>query len=89
MNISLESRQTKAYFGSSLERGPFINFYHKSPIRIHTHNIMLSAGKNLFNIDDFRPTLASNLGQMKQIHATMIYMTVLMMQVNVKIEDRK
>lgn len=76
MHIALETRQNEAYCGSSLERGPFINFYHKSQMIIHIHNIIVSAGKNQFNIDDFRSRLASNLGQIKQIHTSMIYMNM-------------
>lgn len=76
MYIALETRQNEAYRGSSLEMGAFINFYHKSQMVIHIHNIILSAGKNQFNTDDFRSRLASNLGQIKQIHTSMIYMNM-------------
>lgn len=76
MHIALETRQNEAYCGSLLERGPFINFYHNSQMIIHKHNIMLSAGKNQFNIDDFKSRLASNLGQIKQFYASTIYMNM-------------
>lgn len=62
MHIASETSQNEAYCGSALERGPFINFYHKSQMIIHVRNMILSAGKNQFNIDDFRSRLASNLG---------------------------
>lgn len=78
-HIALETSQNEAYCGSSLERGPFINFYHKSQMIIHKHNIMLSVGKNQFNIDDLKSRLASNLGQIKQIHTSKIHMNMHMM----------
>lgn len=73
MHIALAASQNEAYCGSSLERGPLINFYHKSQMIIHIHNIILNASKNQLNIDYFRSRLASNLGKIKQIHTSMIF----------------
>lgn len=54
-------------------KGAFVNFYHKTQVTIHTCSTVLSAGETQSNTDNFRPKLASNLGQVKQVHTSMVY----------------
>lgn len=85
--ISSETRQDKAFCGSSLGRGTFVNFYHKTQVIINTCNIVLSADETQFNTDDFRSKLASNLGQLRHVHIIVTYLKMCTKEVNMKIKD--